>query len=149
MIVIANSSPLIALGRLQKLDVFKQLFGKISIPVTVYKETVLEATHDGQKRAILHAIEEGFIEVVRPQSAYAFTRRLHLGEQDVLNAAFDMNADLLILDDTKARNEAIELGFEVSYTSTVIKGAENRGLITSYSTLIHQLRAMNIYLPEE
>ena len=52
MIVIANSSPLIALGRLQKLDVFKQLFGKISIPATVYKETVLEATHDGQKRAI-------------------------------------------------------------------------------------------------
>jgi predicted nucleic acid-binding protein len=149
MIVIANSSPLIVLGRLEELGIFKQLFGKISIPFTVYKETVLEATHKGQKRAISLAIEAGFIEVVRPQVKYSFTRKLHLGEQDVLNLALDIHADLLILDDRKARNEAKEFGFEVAYTSAIIHGAERRGLINSSATLLKDLRNMHIYLPEE
>ena len=149
MRVIANSSPLVALGRVQKLDVFKLLFGKIYIPATVYKETVLEATHDVQKRAILQAIDEGFIEIVRPTSKYSFTRKLHPGEKDVINVALDMKADLLIIDDKKARNEAREFGFEVRYTSAIIKGAEKRGFIDSYSHVIEELRDMNIYLPEE
>ncbi len=149
MIVIANSSPLVALGRVRQLEVFKQLFKKVYIPTTVYQETVVHGTNDVQEQAILQAIDNGSIEIIRPLSEHSFTRKLHQGEKDVLNIALDMNADLLIIDDKKARNEAIELGFKVSYTSTLIKGAEKRGVIDSYTHVIEELRSMDIYLPEE
>ena len=32
MIVISNSSPMIALARIQRIDLLKQLFGKVYIP---------------------------------------------------------------------------------------------------------------------
>ncbi|GAK58749.1 hypothetical protein U27_05724 [Candidatus Vecturithrix granuli] len=74
-------------------------------------------------------------------------RRLHAGEQDVLNVALELHADMLILDDKKARNEAKALGFDVYYTSAILKGAEKRGLIVSAAQLIAELRKMDIYLP--
>ncbi len=43
MIVICNSSPLIALSRIHKLDILKQLFGKVYIPDSVYQETVIQS----------------------------------------------------------------------------------------------------------
>ncbi len=111
MIVIANSSPLIALGRLQMLEIFRDLFGKIHIPDMVYNETVSETSIDIQKESILKAINEGFIEVRRPTKHYDFCRKLDEGEKAVLNLAFDMSADLLIIDEKKARNEAKKLSF--------------------------------------
>lgn len=56
MIVIANSSPLIALGRTKNIRIFKPLFGKIFIPDTVYQEAVVESNSDIQKDSILDAI---------------------------------------------------------------------------------------------
>lgn len=149
MKVIANSSPLIALGRVKQLEIFKSLFKKIFIPPAVYQEAVVEANNSIQKQAILQAIEQGFIEVMTPASTLSFARKLHAGEKEVITLALDIQADLLIIDDKKARNEAKEFGFEVRYTSAVIKGAEKRGFIKSYSSVAKELRKMGIYLPEE
>jgi len=44
MIVISNSSPLLALSQVQRLDILKTLFGHIYIPDSVYRETVLECS---------------------------------------------------------------------------------------------------------
>lgn len=44
MIIISNSSPLIALSRIEQLSILKYIFGKIYIPNEVYQETVIEST---------------------------------------------------------------------------------------------------------
>ncbi len=149
MIVILNSSPLVASGRVQQLHLFQRLFGTIYIPATVYQETVTQGNNPIQQQAIVQAIEEKFIEVVSPASEHTFSRKLHPGERDVLNMALEIKADLLIIDDRKARNEARELGFAVNYTSTIVKAAEKRGCINSYQILMNTLKDMSIYLPEE
>jgi uncharacterized protein len=149
MNVVANSSPLIALGRVRQLAIFESLFKKISIPSAVYRETVEQATDTIQKQAILQAIEQGFIEVMTPMSAHSFTRKLYASEKEVISLALDLQADLLIIDDKKARNEAREFGFEVRYTSAIIKAAAKRGFIGSYSRIINELKRLDIYLPEE
>lgn len=53
MIVISNSSPLIALSRVDKMDILREMFGKIYIPDVVYQETVLQSSYSVQKRNIL------------------------------------------------------------------------------------------------
>ncbi len=148
--IVANSSPLITLGRLNKLDVLEVLFGKIYIPNAVHRETVLETTIETQKEAISKSINANVIIVIEPTLEHIFKRKLHPGEKSVLNLAIEKEADGIIIDDKKARMEAKEIGLRSSllYTTDILKGAEKRGLITSYLEVMEQLKKMNIYLPK-
>jgi len=67
MIIVANSSPLIALGRIQRFDIINTLFGQIYIPTTVYRETVIETSFEEQRNTILSAIENSTIVIVSQQ----------------------------------------------------------------------------------
>jgi len=149
--IVANSSPLIALGRLNRLDILEILFGKIHIPNAVYQETVVETALEDQREAISRSIDAGIVIVVDSTIDYPFKRKLHSGEKDVLNLAIEKKAGAIIIDDTRARKEAkeLELKSDILYTTDVLKGAEKRGLITSYTDIMEELKTMNIYLPEE
>jgi len=57
MIVVSNSSPLIALSSINRLDIFVSLFTTIHIPVSVYQETVIENPIPEQQQRITKAIE--------------------------------------------------------------------------------------------
>ncbi len=148
--IIANSSPLIALGRLQKINILKYFFGSVYIPKAVYQETVVDTVHSEQKAALIEAIENKTIIVQKTTFNHPFRRKLHSGEKEVINLAIEKQADAILIDDKKARNEIIEIGmnFKLFYTTDLLKGAEKRGLIKSYSEVINQLRKLNIYLPE-
>ena len=148
--IIANSSPLVALGRMDRLDILEEQFGKIYIPSAVYQEAVVETSYRVQRAAIQNSIQTQKIIIVEPTTEHTFRRNLHAGERGVLSLALEKKAKALIIDDKKARNEANELGLQTTlfYTSDILKGAEKRGLIESYFNVVEQLRSMNIYLPE-
>lgn len=147
MIVIANSSPLIALSRIDSLYIFKELFGRILIPDAVYQETVLETTISNQKENISKAIND-FIEVITPKIHHTFSRNLGKGEWGVLNLALEKNPDITLMDDKKARNEARELGFNPYFTTDILKNAEASKIIPSYEDILIKLFKIGIFLPE-
>jgi predicted nucleic acid-binding protein len=147
MIVIADATALIALGRISRLAILKELFGVVHIPDSVYQETVLESNIEVQRNSIAEAVND-FLKVVRPSAEITVTRNLGKGEVGVLRLAREMGADLLIIDDRKAANEASALGFSVARTANVLKLAEQRGLIPSYAEIVSQLGAIGIFLPE-
>lgn len=146
--IVADTSPLIVLGRLNQLNILKDLFGTVIIPDTVYLETVVGSKNQSQREAILKAIDEHILIVMEPTVKIEFNRRLDLGEQGVLRLAFEKQATAIIMDDKKARNEAKQMGFTLFYTTDILKGAEKRKLITSYTNVVAQLAKMKIYLPE-
>lgn len=146
MIVISNASPLLALSQACCLHVLQVLFGKIYIPDTVYNETVEQCNVNLQKRNIEAAIGD-FIEVSKPIVTLKFSRNLGLGEQGVLRLAMEKKADILLIDDKKARNEAKELGFVPFFTTDVLRYAEQRRGIVSYAEVVETLRNFHIYLP--
>lgn len=96
MIVISNSSPLIALSQINQLDLFQALFGQIYIPDTVYQEVVLQSNVPIQRKNIENALDK-FIFIQKPKIAQIFSRKLDYGEQGVLNLALDKQADLLMI----------------------------------------------------
>ena len=145
--IVADSSPLIVFARIKRLDIFKALFGVIYIPISVYQETVIETTLEQQRDAVQNAIDTATIIVRDSTLTYPFTRKLGKGEQGVLNLAQEIGAKGIIMDDKKARNEARELGFSLLFTTDILRGAEQRGLITSSVDVIAQLNTMKIYLP--
>jgi predicted nucleic acid-binding protein len=145
MIVISNSSPLIALARVDHLFILESLFDQIYIPDSVFQEAVLQSNVEIQTKNILQAIDN-YIFIVKPRTVYQFKRKLDFGERGVINLAIDKQANFLLMDDKKARKEAQELGFKTLKTSILLKRAEKLGVIKSYSDIIEELEKIKIYL---
>lgn len=101
MMVISNSSPLIALGNIRRLDILKFVFGKIYIPKAVYQESVSAKEFSVQTQEVLQALDD-FIEIVEAKVDHLFKRTIDPGEKAVLNLALEMNADLIIMDENRA-----------------------------------------------
>ncbi len=59
----------------------------------------------------------------------------------------ERRADLLLIDDKKARNEAGDLGFQCAFTTDVLRFAEQRGIIASVAEIVEGLHGARIYLP--
>ncbi len=145
MVIVSNSSPLITLSRINHLFILKSVFGYIYIPESVFQETVRQSTSPVQRHNLLQVIDD-YIFVAHSTTVYTFKRKLDSGEQGVLNLALEKHADVLLIDDKKAINEAKELGFKTVKTSAVLEQAEKLGIIESCSDIIKQLEKINIYL---
>ncbi len=148
MIVISNASPLLALSQIQCLPILKTLFGRIYVPDSVHMETVVKCHIPIQKQGILKALGD-FIDVVTPAVTRKFSRHLGKGERGVLDLAIEKQADILLMDDKKARNEAKELGFMPAFTTDILKHAARQKLIVSYTDAMLELRRFGIYLPQQ
>ncbi len=80
MIVISNSSPLIALSSVDQLDILFQLFEIVYIPEAVYQETVTDNHLVAQRKRILEATDT-FMRVISPKFEHPFERKLGYGKQ--------------------------------------------------------------------
>ena len=147
MIAISNSSPLIALSSIDRLVILAQLFERVIVPTAVYEETVIENPVLVQSERIARATASIF-DVITPQNEQQFVRTLGKGERGVLNLALELHPDVVILDDKKARNEAIALNLIPIFTADVLRLAAEQQLIPSYQATIAQLAQLQIYLPE-
>lgn len=148
MIVVSNTSPLIALLRIQRLDILKQLFGNVLITPEVLAEALPKQETDEYQ--YLQRAVNSFITVKKPKANFLFRRTIQRGERSVLNLTFELNADILIMDDRKARNEAKEMNLDtfLAYTTDILKFAEEKNIISSFVEIQKQLKERNIFLPE-
>jgi len=112
MIVVTNSGPLIALGKLVLLDILSKLYKKVKLPTSVYNEVVIKGQEFGCLDAIIvqRAINQGDLLVT--DMCYAELPKdiaslpLEIGEKEAIYLAIREKADLLLLDDMVARSEA-------------------------------------------
>lgn len=139
MIVVSNASPLLALAQADCLHVLKALFVRVLLPAAVYRETVDQCPVPDQQRRI-QSVCDDFITVATPMITHSFARNLGQGEQGVLALALERRADLVLMDDKKARNEAADLGLRCVFTTDVLRLAEQRGVIASVTEIVEGLR---------
>lgn len=135
MIIVSNSSPLIALLSIDKIDILERLFGKILIPPAVHNEVF--GSSAGQT-----AVLPDFINPVTLPSETAsrfLAMSLHQGESEAIALAIDKGADGIILDDKQARETAARLGLRVIGTLGILILAKEKGYIDEVRMLMIQL----------
>jgi predicted nucleic acid-binding protein len=113
--MICNSTPLICLAKIGKLELLKKLFGSVIIPEEVENEVLIEGKEGYDM--IKQAIEEGLIKV------HAIKKRLEFGLGKGENAAISLAHELkdkLIMDDAHAVRAARVLGVEVFRTTSIV-----------------------------
>ena len=148
--VIVNSTPILALGNIGKLDILRQLYGTIYIADAVYKEVT--ATDDKASAAL--RLSENWIKVLNidnPQDYAMYRAKLHAGEVEtmILAQQDSFGADLVILDDLAARKTAKYLGLTVAGTIGVLIKAKQEGIVPEVRPLLDKMIANGFYISEK
>ena len=127
MIVIADTSPLNYLVLIDKVDLLRQLYGRVIIPEAVY----FESTHPLAPLPLRMwmSTQPEWLDIQQSPEALAFEVELDRGETEALTLASRLHADLILLDDAPARREAARLGIRFTGVLGVLGDAAVGGSV--------------------
>ena len=127
MIVVADSSPLVALINIGHIDVLPGLFGQVIIPPQISAE-LGQLGRPQAVRDFIASPPDWLIErlpvAMQPISA------LHPGELAAISLAQELKADLLLIDDLRGRKAAQDRHIPFTGTIGVLELAADRGLLS-------------------
>lgn len=135
MIVISDSSPLIALLSVDRIEILELLFETVLIPPAVRDEVF--GSPSGRTVTMPDFIR---VETLLSETAVLFLRmNLHVGESEAIALALDKGIDRIILDDKQARETAGRLGLRVIGTLGVLMLAKEKGHVVEVRPLVIQM----------
>src|SRR3989344_7253022 len=102
--IISNSTPVIYLAKLNKLDLVERTFKKIIIPQEVYSEVVLEGKRLNKQEVILieDLINKKVIEIRESGELQKEIKSIHIGEAKAINICLNTNIKTILIDDKEA-----------------------------------------------
>lgn len=138
-VIIADAGPLIALAKVDQLELLPKLFPSITMTQAVADECLRNYSKDGV--LIEQALGAGWLQcVANPEVKHGLSRSLGLGEQSSIELALQSpSKTLLILDDGLARKQALRRQLEIVGTAALLFAAQRKGLIVDAETVIAQL----------
>ena len=133
MIVVSDTTPLISLLKINRLDLLKKLFGDVLIPQAVFDEL----TDDERFRLEADQIREKKFIVVKPvnnpESTNILKRATGLdqGESEAIVLTDELKADLLLRDEAKGRNVSAQMGLRIMGTIGILMAAYEEDELSS------------------
>ena len=126
MLVVADSSPLIALINIDHVDILPRLFGQIIIP----REVFAELAHEKRPECVrsFMAAKPAWLMEQSPSSIEPIPM-LHPGEASAISLALEIHADLLLIDEMLGRKAAASRGIRVTGTVGILEKAADERLI--------------------
>ncbi|MDW8326684.1 MAG: hypothetical protein RMK99_08970 [Anaerolineales bacterium] len=149
MKVVSNTGPLIALAKVDRLDLLKSLFGQVLIPSAVQYELLAKA---GPETAVLRRALSDFVQVnaqtVIPSVVETVTRALDAGEREAVALAYQEQLPL-VMDDRLGRQAARSLGLTVTGLVGVCVLAKRADLLKSARDTLLAIRQGGYRLADE
>lgn len=135
--VVVNSTPLIVLCGIGKLELLRELYRELLIPVAVYQEVT--AVKDSACMQFMAQRNWIHVEKIQNETEKKMYRaKLHAGEVEVMILAQEQKADLVIIDDNAAKKTAKYLGLTVTGSLGVLLKAKQVGLIERVRPLLSE-----------
>ncbi len=148
MSVVSNTGPLISLAGIGRLDLLRELFGTITIPVAVKAELEAGGTEAPGANSIAQS-DRIFITPLSHPTDAILESLLDAGEAAAIALARELKADVILIDESKARKIAREIyGINVVGTGRILIEAKARGLITDVRPFIFQMRENGYWLSD-
>lgn len=136
--IIADSSCLILLDKIEELDLLKKLFGKVIVTSIIAEEfgnplpewiSIKDAENKNYQNILELSVDRG--------------------EASAIALAVEQSHCLLIIDDQKARKLAAELKLNYTGTLALLVEAKLKGYITSVRPIISKIRKTNFHITSE
>ena len=141
--VVSNTSPLLNLSIIGRLDLVRERFGTVLIPEAVRAELRIEEDQPGSA-ALREALEAGWLRVravtaERPL-ATALRGDLDEGESEAIALAVEVGAARVLLDEREGRKRARALGLPITGVLGILLWAQRNGKLASVRDAVRQLR---------
>jgi hypothetical protein len=149
LIVVCDASTLIALARIGQLDILRQLGAQLMIPMAVYEEVVVKGAGKPGSDEIRQASWIETRDVSDRDVVAQFRTVLGIGESEVIALAKERAVDLIILDDTDARNTAVAEGLDVVGLLAFLVLAKEEGHIHQVRPLLDALRQQGFFIGDD
>lgn len=125
MIVVSDTTPLISLLKINRLDLLEKLFGEVLIPQAVFDELTIDERFQLEANQIR---QKKFISVKPvnvPESVSILKRATGLdqGESEAIVLTDELKADILLMDEAKGRSVSAQMGFSVMGTIGILMAA--------------------------
>ena len=133
MPAVSNTSPLFNLAAIGQLQLLREQFGEVLVPVAVLDE--LQPIRGREEwEAIERALEEGWIssrEVRNRETVRALALDLDQGESEAIALALELGRPTLLIDESDGRSAAARLGLRLTGVLGVLLKAKERGRLES------------------
>ena len=137
MIVVSDASPLIALDAVGRLEILRDVFGRVLVP-----EAVRQEAEQGPETALrlarvpwIEIRDVGNVDLIAELAA----SNLDTGEAAALALALEVHADYLLVDERVARRVARQRGVQVVGVLGVLLTAKRRGSLHAVGPVIEDL----------
>lgn len=137
MIIICDSSPLIALATCGALDLLEKLFNQVYVTPMVYQEICQQDKPHSQQLSEYFAdkIYQNFV----LDTYSSLLNDLDIGEVSAFQLYQQLQADMLLIDEKKGRKIAQNLHFEIIGSLGVLLMAKQAGLISEIKPFLTKL----------
>ena len=150
--VVSDSSPLINLAGIGRLNLVHEQFGEVIIPPSVWDEIVLNSDTLSGASEVREAYDAGWISLARPDNTAVVDLLglgLHRGEAEAIALAIELRSSLILLDDADARLAATTLGLHKTGVIGILIKAKADGKIESLRRELNALMdRMGFYIDD-
>lgn len=133
MIVIADTTPVISLLKINRLDMLEKAFGEVLIPDAVYAELTADERFMDEAEMVKRAPYIKSVPVSNPEAVriLRMATGLDQGESEAIVLTDERKADVLLMDEAKGRTVSGKMGITVMGTIGILISAYDDNLITS------------------
>jgi uncharacterized protein len=140
---ISNSSPLIHLAGIGRLDLLREWYQQVLIPPAVWREVVEEGQGRPGAREVDEAAKQAWVRVVATKDdalVRLLRRDLDDGEAEAIALALEQVCDVILLDESEARMVAGTFSLQKTGTVGLLIRAKQEGKIASLKVELDRLR---------
>jgi len=133
MIVVSNATPIITLSSIGRLDIFEYFFGAVYIPEAVYDEIKAKEAYGYRE------IDGPLFVVKRIRDAFAqdiLLNDLDRGEAQTIVLAKELQADIVLIDETIGYRIAQSQQLNVRRTLSLLIAAKKKGYLKAVKPLM-------------
>jgi uncharacterized protein len=144
--VVSNTTPLISLLKISRLELLKNLYSEIKIPQAVF----VEIEKGRNKKYYQDLSTVNWIQILKIQDIHSRKYFLDLdkGEAEAIILASEINADTIIMDEKLGRMHARNAGLKVTGTIGILIKAKKTGLIKKVKPLLKELKEKEIWISD-
>ena len=147
MIIICDSSPIIALSIVNNLHLLDHLFREVIVPRSVFNELTVKGKPEADK--IIVWAQDKLSEATDKRLVQTFSLLLDIGESEAMSLYWEKKADFLLIDEKKGRRIATYNRIKIVGTLGILLLSKEKGLIPSIKPLLDNLQCSYIRISDD
>ena len=152
MIVISDTTPIVSLIKISRIDLLEKLFVEVCIPEAVFRELTTNTIFESEAEVVKNSPFLKTIPVKNRKSLEILQAASGLddGESEAIILADELKSDILVIDERKGRKVAQKLGITITGTIGILIQAHDEKIISTedIKNYLEQLRNSNIRLSD-